>query len=259
MKKKAILGVISILVLVILVLVFFFISGGEEISDGELDSQRKPNQEDVERMTDTQKEVMDMAFREPKERSDTISKINREFEEGNLSEYEAVKLRLVALTEPEKLPGKYKGESPEGHSSLTSDTKWVLQNWESFNEEQKSDLLPYILPPDEEGSVFYPEGEVSSLFIPTVQAAEYKLYSRKTESPGKAKIYYFIESSLSEAEKNKVRKKATVIENALDDAWPKFRNLLGTDLSERVYIYLLDMKDYGSAQMYEKDGARRCL
>lgn len=212
-----------------------------------------------ERMTAEQKKIADMAARQPQAPDNTIAKINSALELGDLSEFEAVKLRLAALTEPDKLPGEYKGESPKGHSSLTSDTKWVLQNWESFNEEQKSDLLPYILPPDEEGSVFYPEAEVSSLFIPAAKAAEYKLYSRKIESPGKAKIYYFIESSLSEAEKNKVRDKATAVEDALDDAWPEFSNLLDIDLSERVYIYLLDMKDYGSAQMYEKDGARRCL
>ncbi len=256
MKKKPFILIFGVLILIIASIFLFW---GLNNKNTDSKSQQLLDPEIRERMTEEQKRIADASLQEPKVRNDTISKINRSLKEGNLTKEEAVKLRLTALIQPEELPKNYKGESPKGHSSLTSDTKWILNNWDNFNQEQKNYFEPYILPPDNERSIFYPKKEVSSLFIPTVQASDELLYSRKVESPGEAKIYYFLKSSWNETEKEKIRDKATVVEKALDDAWPKFRNLLGIDLSERVYIYLLDMEDYGSAQMFETDGAKRCL
>ncbi len=256
MEKKYFIIILSIVAL-IAISIFLFL-GSSDINE-DSNSQQTLDPETRERMTTYQKEVADMSIEEPEPRNDTVAKINRSFQQGDLTEEEAVKLRLIALTKPEELPGEYKGESPEGHSSLTSDTKWILSNWDNFNELQKTYFEPYILPPDEEGSIFYPEAEVSSLFIPTVEASSQTFYSQTTEFPGKTKIYYYLKDSWNETQKDNFTKKVTAIKDALKDSWPKFTNLLGVEPSERIYIYLVDMKDYGLAGMLDYEGAKRCI
>ncbi len=261
MKKKYFIIALAVFVS-ITAFIFLFLRLGNEngLNNEASSSQETLNPEIRERMTEEQKKIAEMALQEPEARNDTVAKINKDFQQGDLTEEEAVKLRLTALTEPEELPAKYKGEAPQGHSSLTRDTKWILNNWDNFNESQKSYFEKYVLPGDDERSIFYPEEKIGSLFIPTAEASDKLLYSRKTESPGKTKIYYSIKNSWSETEKDNMRDKASVIENALDDAWPKFANLLEVEPSERVYIYLVDnIKDYGQAYMYNYEGAKRCI
>jgi hypothetical protein len=211
-------------------------------------------------ITSGQKAVAEAAAAEPEKSRTSVEKINNAFRKKGMSESEAVKLRLTALIEPDKLPAEYQGETPKGRSTLNRDTKWILQQWENLTEEQKQDFQPYILPPDEEGSVFYPEDKkTSSLFIQPAYAASSGWYAKEAGLPAKAKVNYWLDGSWSEAEINQRQAKAEAVKQALLKAWPMFDNLFGLEPTEKVYVYLVDMEDYGEAYMGEKEGAKRCL
>ena len=259
--------IIASLVLFFLLILFFLTTGKDS---NELDEETDLDKEgsvietldpEIEaRMTSYQKEMLSASNLRTEKKETNISKINEDFKSGELSEMETVKLRLTALTEPELLPEKYQADLPEGRSTLNQDIKWVLSNWETLSDAEKQDFRPYILLPDEEGSVFYPEeeDEVGSLFIPSVQASETGWYFKDIYDPGEAEFHYFLRSSWSEEKKAESSRKAEVLKKAFNDAWPKYSDLLGVEPDEKISIYLNVMTDYGAALMKEEDGIKKC-
>ena len=228
------------------------VADGEENQATKIDQSKLINQD--------QKNLANLASEKVKIRKTSINKINSDLREGKITEKEAVKLRLTALVNPEELDDNYKGEEIEGRSSLNSDTKWILNNWDNFSEDEKKEFEPYILPPDEEGSIFYGEDkDLSGLFIKRARAASPNWKSREVNLGAEAKLFYKQKSSWSQSRKNKEEDRSIYLELALEDSWPKFKNLLGTEPEERVYVYLVKMNDCGEAFMKYKDGAQRCI
>ncbi|GEM_PF-3485859 len=263
-QKKVIFFV---LVIVSLIIVSFFFLGTDFLvnitksknSDTEITFEDAFDAEARDRMTPYQKELAALSLQKSEQEEHSINKINAAFKRGDLNEEEAVKLRLIALTESDKLPTKYQADPPKGRSTLNRDIKWILNNWDQFSEKQKEDFRPYILYPDEEGSIFYPqEEEISSLFIPSVQAYDTGWYVREINSPGEAKLRYFLKSSWSEEKSNKIKSKADTVHQAFNDAWPKYDDLLGSEPDEEISIYLTSMEEYGLAFMKEREGIKKC-
>ena len=269
MKKKQIFSY-SGLVFFLVCLVFISGCGGrsqiKKEKPGNQSSginKEKGQEEKVELsklVTEEQKSLARLASQEVKPSKTSIYKINQDWAQKKITEKEAIKLRLQALVNPDELNEKYKGEERKGRSSLNSDTKWILNNWEDFNEEEKAEFRPYILPPDEEGSIFYGEDEdLGGLFIKKARAASPNWENREVNLGASAKLHYKQKGSWSEAQKDEEEDKAIHLEIALEDSWPEFKNLLGMEPSERVYVYLVKMNDCGEAFMQNKDGARRCI
>jgi hypothetical protein len=221
---------------------------------------RNENVEQLKAINQEQEELVKLALREVGARDTSVNKINQDLAEEKITEKEAVKLRLTALVGSEDLDDDYKGEEIKGRSSLNSDTIWILNNWNSFSEEERRGFKPYVLPPDEEGSIFYGEdGDLGGLFIKKARAASPDWENREVNLGAFAKLFYKQKNSWSESRKDKEEDRSIYLEIALEDSWPKFKDLLGIDPGEKVYVYLVEMNDCGEAYMYNKDGAERCI
>ncbi len=254
-----------------------FLSGcgqGKQAEKEKNNPQEQANSDDQERVEDRQggdlERVQDEEVRrliknsqkEASPRPTSVNKINNLEEKGEINIKEAVKLRLTALAAPDELADDFRGEEEiRRRSSLNSDTKWILNNWDDLSEQEKREFEPYILPPDEEGSIFYgdEEEDLSGLFIKKAKAASPDWENREVNLGASAKLFYKQKDSWSESRKNEEEDRSTYLEIALEDSWPKFKTLLGTEPGERVYVYLVEMNDCGEAFMQNKDGARRCI
>ena len=261
-------NIFNFFVLSLLFMGLFVLSGCGNRNQAEQENFNKKKKEArqaqniaLERIQDEEiKKIIKDFQKEPPSRITSIDKINNKEKAGKLNTKEAVKLRLTALTNPDKLINDYKGEEIKGRSSLNSDTKWILNNWDNLSEEEREEFRPYITPPDEEGSVFYgDDDDLSGLFIKKARAATPDWESLDLAFGGSAKLYYKQKSSWSESRKNEEEEKAIHLEIALEDSWPKFKNLLGTEPNEKVYVYLVKMNDCGEAFMQNKDGVKRCI
>ncbi len=85
----------------------------------------------------------------------SFQKIDKALKEGEITKEEAVILNIQAVYDPLSIPEKYKGviykkEKP----TLKAELQWLINNWDSLDEETKNKVEPFVVAPDDPRSYY---------------------------------------------------------------------------------------------------------
>ncbi len=165
-------------IILILVSLIFILNGCAPVKDAGVQQQPdKPGYiEEVESLLkdpnldeDMRQILEQISYEEMPETS--FEKIEKDLQAKTITEEEAVKMTLWASFGDERLPAKYKAQAPIMNISINRELLWISNNLDSMDEDSRTFFEPYILPPDDSNSFFYPGEEKSlglleSLFLP---------------------------------------------------------------------------------------------
>ncbi len=180
-------------------------------------------------------------------------KIQKAAQKGVIDREEEVLLTLKAAFVPEKLPEEYNGAAyGNGEVSLKSEIQWLINHRDELDEETKAFVKPFIVPADDPESYFNPINEEKSenilenlSLIKRAEAAGPQ-WTKKDISingfSGKI-ILYYRQQGLSSDEKDKILEKVDSVQEALNDAWEKHRELLNIQPSHDIGVYLTNKFD----------------
>ena len=175
-------------------------------------------------------------------KTSTAYKIDDAFSQGKIDEKQAMVLNLVSGYEQEKLPESFTGEST-GRGNLQQAELWLIQNYDSLDEETKEAVKPYyVLPNDPESYINKENSKIVEYLsiIPSVKAAP---------------IWHLIEVDGAEIyHLDGAKGQAEIVKKAFKKSDSKHSSLLGIDGYEKVLFFIVPMSDYGSAGYRTKDG-----
>ena len=202
------------------------------------------------------------------------SRIQQDVLAGKITEEQAVVLGLKAVFAPEDLPDEYKVKSSvEVKPSINAELQWISDNLDAMDEATRDKLEPFILPPSDPKSFFYPgnkpQDQLSRLSLFSTRpayAAEEDLGAWEVITcpvPGDAgkfvNIYYYVPPGTSPAEKEKRNQRALVVKEAITTAWPKYKELLQVEPDQSFDVNITDLRkdaSWGVAWWNGRD--RRC-
>ncbi len=177
-------------------------------------------------------------------------KILEAYQKGDISQEEAIKLKIFAYFSPNKLPSKYQADDNSAPlSGWQADVIEIMTNWNKFSQETKDFLIPFILPPDKEGSFFNPNNKpedffrspLSRSFIKSAQASVSWL-KEKITAQGEASdswLFYYLPSNANSSQQQKIQNQVQIIKKAWRKSWPQFKQYLGTAPQKGVDVYLV--------------------
>lgn len=204
----------------------------------------------------------------PERQPTNFDLIDDAFESGDISEVQAMGLRLVAGYEPEKLPSEFQSDTSVPRSNFQLAVKWLNENWDSLATDVQDELLPYHVPPNDPRSYANQPDSYASIklqFVNYTIACDPStpwIYITATV-PGNpdaipaipernARIHYCQGDSTGEQQ-------AEWIRDAFIQAYHNHSELLDTELDQDVYIFIEPMREYGREDMLNHDGARRSI
>jgi len=179
---------------------------------------------------------------------------------GSINETEAMRLRIIAGFDPEKLPAAYASSVQAARSSLQSADRWIENNWDSLSSSLQAELKPYYVLPNEAESYLNQssfKGLITALDTPTgwpyltvTVAAQPDATPPVSERI--ARVHYQSESDTA------ARQQAQWIAAAFQEAYPRFVSLLNVNPDQDIYLYVHPrITDKGLAKMKVINGARR--
>lgn len=202
------------------------------------------------------------------------SRIQEDLLAGKITEEQAVVLGLKAVFAPEDLPAEYKVKgSVEVKPSINAELQWISDNLDNMAPATRDKLEPFILPPTDPRSFFYPgnnaEDYVSKLSFLTAGAAYAaqedtrvwdKVVYEVPDSSGKSvTIHYYTLPAASDAEKAAMKQRALQVREAIATAWPKFKELLRVEPDQSFDAYITDLREDASWGLaWWNSQTRRC-
>ncbi|MBT4512803.1 MAG: hypothetical protein HOC20_11420 [Chloroflexi bacterium] len=194
--------------------------------------------------------------------------IDEAFENGAITESQAMGLRLIGGYEPEKLPPEYQGETFTSRSNFQLAVKWLNENWDTLDSTTQSDLLPYhVLPNDPRSYANQPVANAGLQFqlvnyttacdpstpwtsiTATIPAIEDPIFPVPERN---ALIHYCQGDSTGEQQ-------AEWIREAFIQAYHSHSELLDVELDEDVWIFIQPLREYGYQDMLNLGGTLRSV
>lgn len=185
------------------------------------------------------------------------ARISKDLLTGKITEEQAVILGLKAVFAPDDLPKRYKVESPvEVKPSINAELQWIADNLDKMDLSARDKLEPFILPPDDPRSFFNPGKNPKEYTSQLSFLAARKAYAAEGEgtgwdkvicdvpgSPGKTvKIHYYVAAGLSPEEKEKRKRRALEVREAIVTAWPQYKELLKVEPDQSFDVFITDLR-----------------
>jgi hypothetical protein len=196
----------------------------------------------------------------------TFQKINDDLDAGKITKQEAVKLTFIAAYADESLPDRYRTEQEQPWTdSAAMEAKWWLnENWETLSDDEKKELLPFHVTPDDPRSFFHPanqdkkKGMLDKLeIIPAAQAApDWEMGDAIiSENPLR---YVMIKYNKQDPG---IKERVKWVNESLFKSWPEIEQLLEKRPTHGVVVYLTSLsggtRGQASMQTYN-DSIKRC-
>lgn len=204
----------------------------------------------------------------PERQPTNFDLIDDAFESGDISESQAMGLRLIGGYEPEKLPSEFQSDVFTPRSNFQLAVKWLNENWDTLDPVAQNELLPYhVLPDDPRSYANQPDTHagVQFQFVNYTTACDSSTpwTSITATVPGNpdaipaipernALIHYCRGDATGEQQ-------AEWIRDAFIQAYHNHSELMDTELDEDVYIFIEPMTEYGHEDMLNVGGARRSV
>lgn len=186
-----------------------------------------------------------------------ISYIQELYDDEKITIKDAALIELINLYSQENLPKNIDAKDSKTNPMWAK--HYIINNWASFDEEEKNTLMPYYVTPDDKRSIHQLNNENKAKkiaetlsIIPFVSADSdiFLIKNFKIDSAGRsANVYYKAEN----------KDQAQWVGNAFVYAYPMFEDLLGIRPQKEINIYLVQISDYGLAWNYTKDGVNSCF
>jgi hypothetical protein len=266
MKKRFIRGFTCAFLVLCLILFLIIISGCKK--DSAADSKKdNPAAESRRNLSSEQKEYLAYIDQIEKDPPSAL-RIETALEKGEISKEEAVYLTMLTAYSLQELPNQYKsGSSFRSRTGYLQDGKiWLIDNWDSLDEDEKSRLMPFYVTPDDPQSIHNPAGREESLveslsILPSVEAtipvaeSAWSVAWAQSPVPGdkKLKIVYY--------EKGDQAQRAELVLEAYEYAYTLFKDIFDDLPDQTIYAYLVDIQEgyNGLAYTLNKDNASRCI
>jgi len=181
----------------------------------------------------------------------SADKIQTAQEQGKISEEQSIVYQIIALSDENKLPADLKGAAnPTDDAYLFG---LINERWDSFSQETKDALLPFLLPPDDPKSYYNPALTADEeknlwdkiLLIKPAGAAPATVWVESKPLP-QVSVYYDKSREQQDYQNNVWAQTAAV------DSVPKFSDLLGIDLADKkinIYLNSRGLSGYGQASL----------
>jgi hypothetical protein len=203
----------------------------------------------------------------------TIEKINKEIEDiekitsidyiQELYKQDKIDIKDVALIElinlysQDSLPKKFNVENVKTNPMWAK--HYIVNNWDSFNDEEKNKFMPYYVPAYNINSIHQIDKDImlnkitdSLSIIPSVNAQTdiFQFKNFKIDSSGRStNVFYKIEN----------KEQAEWVGNAFIYAYPMFEELLEIRPKKEINISIVPISDYGLAWSIQDSGVNSCF
>jgi hypothetical protein len=204
-----------------------------------------------------------------------FDRIDRGLNSGTLTREEAVLLKLTAAYFPDQLDEQYRVNVPDTtpiySDYLRRDIQWIMNHFEELDRTLQERLRPFTLRPDDPDSFYNPANKSKKQSLlhklglrQVVYADEQQLDSIEFSVSGKpfaGTIYYDASAQTSDA--IPMEQKVATMKEAVEKAWPMFKNLLQAEPVGKLRIYLTDLQiatsHQAGAAYYSQDKSSRQL
>jgi len=255
-NKKIALGVI-VLVIVIFVLSKLLSSSGGPASSA-------LGQASIDKIIDPEnKAILSRYFadknKKPKPET-SVDKLDQAWQDGTIKLEDYIILQLRAVYGDNKMPSVYQGEANREKDQAYL-FALITQNWASLSKPTQEAITPFLLPPDNPQSYFYPDtspDQTRSLWqkilnIKTANATG-DIYTRLTPMD-KVTVSYQTSKEAT------LKQRAEWASQAVHDSVPKYEGLFSL-VRQPIFIYFVSpsvMADYGSASPNLPGGTKGCV
>jgi hypothetical protein len=187
--------------------------------------------------------------------------IDAEYTEGKLTKKEFIFYSLQAIYEPANLPQQYRGVPLKGFD-IADEIMIAYENWDILTPQQQQTITKWIDDPEvNTKQVIDLMGEKRRTARLDGDTVTYTIY-RMVAIPGKASVYGLLLQNHSEAEKDALDAKMSLVKKAIVKSWPMYKNLLNIEPKNEVHFFIKALPEgtLGSATIEEvaNDPAGRC-
>ncbi|MFA5022166.1 MAG: hypothetical protein WC508_03745 [Patescibacteria group bacterium] len=207
---------------------------------------------DPSKITDPQvKKIVESYRPEVPYQETSADKIQAAQTADKITEEQSIVYQVIGLADQTKLPAEFQG------APVSTDDAYLFglinEKWNSFSQQTKDALLPFLLPPDDPKSYYSPALTADEeknlwdklLLIKPAGAAPATVWVESKPLP-QVSVYYDKSREQQDYQNNVWAQTAAV------DSVPKFSDLLGIDLTDKkinIYLNSRGLSGYGQASL----------